>query len=272
MRAERAEAIIIALLILAAGVILLIGNASDLDLRLADLYFDRARMQFPWRHAWLTEQFNHVWVKRVMVVLGTFFLLLTVADLVRPLKRIAPWRPQLRVIAMVAIAVPLSVSLLKDVAASHCPWDLARYGGNHPYVTLLGSVPAGTMPGKCMPAGHASGSLWMVALAVLWLPRRPRAAALAFTVLLGAGFIVGWLQQMRGAHFLTHTLWSMWIAAALTFVAIRLADRRRIHGLLGQASAREPVPQLVPAVHAAEGSAEATAMVNSMVKPGEAAA
>lgn len=233
MRAERVEAIILASLALAAGVILLIGNATDIDLRLADAFFDRAQMQFPWRHAWMTEQFNHVWVKRMMVLLAAGFLVLVAVDLARPLQRIAPLRAQLRVIAMVAVAVPLCASLLKGMSASHCPWDLARYGGTQPYVTLLGVVPAGTAPGKCMPGGHASGSLWMIAIAVLWLPRRRRVAALVFTVLLGAGFLAGWLQQMRGAHFLTHTLWSMWIAAAWTFLAIRIVDPRRVRGLLG---------------------------------------
>lgn len=64
-----------------------------------------------------------------------------------------------------------------------------------------------------MPAGgHASSALWLLGLAVFWLPRRPRMAAAVGGAMLLFGLAVGWMQQLRGAHFLTHTLWSMWVA------------------------------------------------------------
>ena len=33
--------------------------------------------------------------------------------------------------------------------------------------------------------------------------------------LLGLGMLLGGVQQLRGAHFLTHTLWTAWIACAV---------------------------------------------------------
>lgn len=51
-----------------------------------------------------------------------------------------------------------------------------------------------------------------VATFLIWLPNRPRVAALVGGVTLSLGFTLGWFQQMRGAHFLSHTLWSIWIA------------------------------------------------------------
>ena len=39
------------------------------------------------------------------------------------------------------------------------------------------------------------------------------------------GAASGWLQQMRGAHFLTHTLWSMWISCAIV-LGVTLALQR----------------------------------------------
>ncbi|UUZ57577.1 hypothetical protein LP419_13670 [Massilia sp. H-1] len=39
--------------------------------------------------------------------------------------------------------------------------------------------------------------------------------------------MIGWIQQLRGAHFLTHTLWSMWIACALVITVWRVATRKR---------------------------------------------
>jgi hypothetical protein len=48
------------------------------------------------------------------------------------------------------------------------------------------------------------------------------------------------MQQLRGAHFLTHTLWSVWIAAALVLAAIA--------GLQGRIA--RPAPALLPQVDA----------------------
>lgn len=220
------------ILLVSAAAILWIGQATDLDLRLADAAYDPGLRDFPLRHAWLTERFNHVLVKYALTVLGAACILSAAWD------RCAPWplsalrRVQLRVLALSAVLVPLAISCMKQVASSHCPWDLARYGGVMPYVRLLENMPSGIMPGNCMPAGHASTALWLAALAVFWLPARPRTAAAVFGVLLGLGFAVGWLQQLRGAHFLTHTLWSMWVSCAVIMAAARLADP---HAMLRQA-------------------------------------
>ncbi|HWW69256.1 MAG TPA: hypothetical protein VN089_04910, partial [Duganella sp.] len=59
------------------------------------------------------------------------------------------------------------------------------------------------------------GALWLLAVAVFWLPHKPRKAAAAGAAMLVFGFTVGWIQQLRGAHFLTHTLWSIWIAVLI---------------------------------------------------------
>ena len=70
-------------------------------------------------------------------------------------------------------------------------------------------------PGHCFPAGHASSVLWMISFGAFWLPRHPRRAAAVAGALLVFGVGVGWVQQLRGAHFVTHTLWSVWLACAI---------------------------------------------------------
>jgi membrane-associated PAP2 superfamily phosphatase len=112
----------------------------------------------------------------------------------------------LRVIAWSAALVPLVISLLKQNSDAHCPWDLARYGGAQPYVRPFDTLPLHALPGHCLPAGHASSALWLISLAVLWLPGEERKAWRAAGTALALGLAVGWMQQMRGAHFLTHTL------------------------------------------------------------------
>ena len=209
------------LLLLLAAALAVLGQFTSLDTALADRVFDAALQRFPLRDNWFAGEFMHRWVKLPLVALGTLVVL---AALVQPLlkrPRLSPadgWR--LRIAAALVVLVPLCIALLKRYSAAHCPWSLERYGGNAPYVRLLDALPAGFEPGGCFPAGHASSALWLAGLCVWWLPQRPRLAAAVFAVGLAAGGALGWVQQLRGAHFLSHTLWSMWIAAALVWAVL----------------------------------------------------
>lgn len=203
-------------LLLSALVILWIGNATNIDITLADAAFDKATHSFPMQHAWLAETFNHVILKKALSALAVFFVALALWDGARPFRR---WpdsrRTGLRIVAMSAVLVPLVISLAKHESASHCPWDLQRYGGTEPYIRLLEKMPANVSPGHCMPGGHASSALWLISIAFFWWPDSRRKAIAVGMMMLLAGVAVGWIQQLRGAHFLTHTLWSAWIACVL---------------------------------------------------------
>lgn len=215
--------------LLAAGAlaILWLGRYTDLDLVLADAVFDAQRGAFPWRDAWLTVTFNHVIVKQFMMVLAVGVVGYALVDACRPSAALgALGRLQLRIVALSAVLVPAVTSTLKQLSASHCPWGLLRYGGEQPYVRLFGAFPTGVAPGQCLPAGHASSALWLVALAVCWLPARPARARAAALLAIGAGATVGYLQQLRGAHFMTHTLWSIWIACTIVVALVATLQGR----------------------------------------------
>lgn len=236
----------------AAGAILLLGM-GDVDLALADMMFDFHVHEFPWQHAWLTERFGHGVVKALLTLLGAVPLAACVWDLLqrrlqrRLLRRHgrgggaaglpAWWRLRLRLLSLCVILVPLLTSMLKRASRSHCPWDLERYGGYQPYYRLLEAMPHWVESGHCLPGGHASSALWLVGLAVFWLPGRPGRAACVALVALSLGAAVGWMQQMRGAHFLTHTLWSMWIACAVP--AALLAGHSALRAASGKAAGKE---------------------------------
>jgi membrane-associated PAP2 superfamily phosphatase len=219
---------VIAVLGAAALLILWTGRYSDVDLVLADAVFDRAKGSFPWQHAWLTETFNHVILKCLLILVALGFVGCALVDAIRPFARFgALARMRIRVVALSAVLVPLVISSLKQVSTSHCPWDLTRYGGNQAYVRIFDVLPAGASPGHCLPAGHASSALWLLSLAVFWLPVRTRAAQAIAAAGMLFGMSVGYLQQLRGAHFLTHTLWSMWIAGVIVLATIVILQPAR---------------------------------------------
>jgi len=206
---------IAAALLLAALPIWALGRFTDIDLVLADALYDSASGTFPWRDAWLTDLAAHRMLKSVLALLAAAAIAAAIGDAIRPYTDRPLARLRLRIVACSAVMVPLAISLLKQSSNAHCPWDLARYGGSAPYARLFAALPPGALPGHCLPAGHASSALWLIALAVLWLPHQPRNAARAAGAAIAFGLAVGWMQQMRGAHFLTHTLWSTWIASAI---------------------------------------------------------
>jgi membrane-associated PAP2 superfamily phosphatase len=217
----RQAAIACAWLCVTGLAILWIGRATNIDLILADAVYDTASGAFPWRHAWLTDTFSHVILKGLLTLAAAWFILGAARDLWRPrLARSALDRLRLRVVALSAVLVPLVISMLKQASVAHCPWDLARYGGTEPYLRLFDALPLGVPAGHCLPAGHASTALWLVSLCVYWLPSRPGAARRVALLAMLLGGLVGWMQQLRGAHFLTHTLWSIWIACAVVLVIV----------------------------------------------------
>lgn len=217
-----------ALLALAALLIHALGAWTDVDLWLADALYDRVTAAFPWREAWLTATFSHSIAKTLLSVCAGVIIALAIGDAIwpqaafdRPLARL-----RLRVVAWSAVLVPLVTSLLKQSSNAHCPWDLARYGGAQPYVRLFEALPPGVLPGHCLPAGHASSALWLVSLVVFRLPGPARRAWRVFALCLAPGLVLGWMQQMRGAHFLTHTLWSAWIACAIVLLLVVVLQAR----------------------------------------------
>jgi membrane-associated PAP2 superfamily phosphatase len=123
-------------------------------------------------------------------------------------------RPHRQRLARLALSVALAATLLvalKQATAVHCPWDLVRYGG---------SAFPGDGGGACFPAGHAGAGYAWLALAFYATTPRGRRAGLAIGA--AAGLVFGIDQQLRGAHFLSHDLWSMALCWAVSVTVAAL--------------------------------------------------
>lgn len=104
-----------------------------------------------------------------------------------------------------------------------CPWDLLAYGGGRDFHALLAAVPADAPVGRCFPAGHASAGYAWVALYFFFLPTRPQWRWRGLGTGVGAGLVFGISQQLRGAHFMSHDVWTLmicWLTALLLHRAI----------------------------------------------------
>lgn len=208
---------------IAAVFLFWLNRYTSIDVALADWMFDFSKHEFRWRHTWFAAVFMHESMKIALIAFGLALLALLVVDCtILPDFLANDTRRGLRLVVASFVLVPLVISVLKSTSIHACPWDLERYGGAAPYLRLFESLPVQAVAGHCFPAGHASSGLWLASFAVFWLPRSRTLAAVGLGLGLVPGAILGWVQQMRGAHFLTHTLWSMWTACLVIVVLARL--------------------------------------------------
>lgn len=206
------------LLLCAAALLLAVFENTRLDVALQAWFFDPATRDFPLRTHWFFSDVLHHGLKSASYFMGVLALVLCVVGL----RGQIDWLPR-RHAALAALGmllIPLGTTLLKMLTNRHCPWDVIDFGGYAPYVGLLDANPEGIKRGACFPAGHASGGfvwiVWAVALAAL----RPGLARAALWGALALGALMGGARMMQGAHFLSHTLWSMWWAWAVCVVLV----------------------------------------------------
>lgn len=153
------------------------------------------------------------------------------------LRASALQRPLAHLLLSVLVST-LLVSWLKSWSNMDCPWDIDGLGGTRPYLDLLDLRPQYLPQGRCFPAGHASGGYAWVALYFFFLSVRPAWRWRGLAIGLGVGALFGLAQQLRGAHFLSHDLWTLaicWcVAYALqsTMLKRESPDRRTRHGIL----------------------------------------
>ena len=211
-------------LIISACIILMVGQFSRIDLIIEDYYYDPLLKTFPWKNTWFAKDLMHTYVKNLIFGCGFFLYLFLLFDRLKPWPIISQGlRFRLKFVAIASILIPISISLLKNFSVLHCPWDIDRYNGTAPFLKLLDYVPNGLEHGACFPAGHATTGLWLASLCVFWLPQDTKKALFVFMMGLAGGLILGWVQQMRGAHFLFHTLWSMWIASLIILIMLQVS-------------------------------------------------
>lgn len=207
---------------LAAVLIVYLANETRLDLWLADQMFDARLQRFPARHQMVYDTLLHAGIKTVLVMLWLgMAALLCLPQQWRPAWLNTAVRMRLTYVVALAVLNSAVVSWLKHRMPHGCPWDIDRYGGEMPWQAVFTEhLPMAA--GHCFPAGHATSALWLCACCLFWLPHQPRKAGMVYLCGLCAGLALGWVQQLRGAHFLSHTLTSAWLMSAWLLLALSL--------------------------------------------------
>lgn len=196
-------------------------NLGGWDGEWADRLYAWQGHHWAWRDAFLTETVAHR-VGHDLSVLGWCAALVAWIVAMRR-EALRMWRRPLAYLLLSVLVATSLVGFIKHWSNMDCPWDLTRYGGTRPFIGLLGTRPVGLARGICFPAGHASSGYAWMSLYFFLAVVRPRWRWIGLGVGLGSGALFGISQQLRGAHFLSHDLWTLmicWAVAALLFKAM----------------------------------------------------
>ena len=123
----------------------------------------------------------------------------------------------------------LIISLMKAGNQISCPWDLDLYGGPGRLLSRWQWAVSDGGGGHCFPAGHPSGAFAFFAIGIFLWPVKPRQARLWLLAVGVLGCFWSAVQIWRGAHFVSHALWTAWICftwAVAVWHAMRAFERR----------------------------------------------
>lgn len=216
---------------LASLALLLAWDAAGFDLPLARLAAGAGG--FPLREHWAVTGLLHqggrdlAWLLAAWLLAGVWWP----TGVLRRLSRAG--RVQFLASALLSL---LLINLLKHASLTSCPWDLAEFGGAATYVSHWAWGHGDGGPGRCFPAGHASAGFAFIGGFFALRQAAPRRALLLLVGALAAGTAFGLAQQLRGAHFMSHTLWTAWLCwvAAVACEAVASLLRQFNEGILAR--------------------------------------
>jgi membrane-associated PAP2 superfamily phosphatase len=192
-----------------------VGGGIDLQL----IYpFINDQGQFPLRQHWALAELNHRYIKDTLILVYVMLFAGWLASLKCQgwLKR----RWELGYFFWLVVLSTSVIGILKSQSAHACPWDMMI--PTHDGILWDFSATAG----HCFPGGHASsGFALMAGYFVYRLANRKRARFFLVAAVI-LGMAMGWAQMMRGAHFLSHNLWTGWIIWCLNVAGYALFSHK----------------------------------------------
>lgn len=183
---------------------------TSLDVFVAHRYFfDSSTMTWRGADSWWLNEFLHTggrWAIRVIAAVSlTLWVWSNFNDRLRSLRRASGYF-SIALIGSVSV-----IGLIKSLTHVDCPWDLLEFGGRYEHVLLFDIGHDVQRHGHCFPAAHSSSGYALMALYFLFREHKPKLARWGLGVGIVTGLIFGIAQQMRGAHFVSHDVWSAFI-------------------------------------------------------------
>lgn len=211
----------VAAVTLALLAVCLVWDSTGWDLPLAQRFGGPAG--FPLRDSWWLSEVLHAGMRNFAWAVTCMLCALVIWP-VGPFRRL-PFNRRFQ-LAIGGVIASATVAIIKSGSHTSCPYDLSAFGGLAQYRShWLGWTSSDGGGGRCFPAGHASVGF---AFVTGWFALRRDLPAMArawLALAVVAGFGLGFVQQIRGAHFMSHTLWTGWVCWTVGWVIDQVVDR-----------------------------------------------
>lgn len=167
--------------------------------------------QYAYEDNWYLVHIGHQGLKYLVIMIAVIHLMLLIY-----FKISNSHHHIQRICIFVLVSMICSVSIiavLKATSPHACPWSMVEQVNG---MVDWGRVLRGQ--GKCLPGGHASGGFALLTLFFAYRQDFPRYAIYGLVFALCLGAMMSLIQMIRGAHFLSHNLWSFWWSWCIDFV------------------------------------------------------
>ena len=198
---------------------IVVFEKTTIDLRVQDLFYDPVRGWAVDAQAPLSRMVFYQGPKWVLVVFVAGLALCIAAP--EALAGRLPLTPlQAGFVLTCIVVAPITAWFIKRHTGVLYPCYVQRYGGTEPYRTLLESIPRvpGRVRGRGFPAAHCSGAFALMSLYFV-MPEHLRWLGLVLG--LAAGWIVGTYQMLKGVHYLSHTIVTMFLVWTIILLLSR---------------------------------------------------
>jgi membrane-associated PAP2 superfamily phosphatase len=180
---------------------------SGLDVALENLFYDNQHHSWPYQATWLTQDILHDDAHDVIVLIFIAMLLFFLATVF--LAKLKHYRRTSGFILLSSLSSVILVGILKDTTHMYTPWDLQQFGGLYPNIRLFDPVMENLPVGHAFPAGHASGGYALLSFYFAARMHQYRYRIHILYAALAAGRLLGIDQQLRGAHMISHDLFTL---------------------------------------------------------------
>jgi len=198
----------------------------ELDFYFADMIYSIDN-EWTYTESWFFSTLLHNFAKKIIILMYLILIIHTIY-LSKTQKQNKTIRPKL-ILILAIISGTATVSILKLFFDVDCPWDLIKYGGEKPFYKLFNYDSQYLPSSRCFPAAHASVGFTLIAIYFYCREHFHQYKNHAFMLAMITGFIFGFAQQVRGAHFLSHTIWSLIICIIVNCVIYTIAYKQHIN-------------------------------------------
>jgi membrane-associated PAP2 superfamily phosphatase len=200
---------------------------AGFDFTVASVLYEVQGNSWLLKHHWLTEQVLHRHLRTLneIVVLSLLGYWLWRRFVFKDNSK------KLQALGLLLLSLLLSfvtVAVIKRLVPMECPWDLNQFGGHSAFWGLFATRPDHITATQCFPAGHASIGFAWLALFYYWREMKPQQALFGLMIGGCAGLLLGFVQQLRGAHFISHDIATAaicWLIATVLYLWFKAKTR-----------------------------------------------